>query len=61
MFIGSPGFDIKDGKVISIYQSSGEAALKLGIHQASILKVCNKKWGKCRGYVFEFTGGTGCK
>ena len=28
---------------------------------SSILKVCNKKWGKCRGYVFEFTGGTGCK
>jgi group I intron endonuclease len=47
----------KDGEVISIFRSAMEAAKVLEISFTSIYRAMEKRQGRCKGYVFSFTGG----
>lgn len=37
-----------------IYNSTGDAARKLGLNKGSVSAVCNKKWNTAGGYKFEY-------
>jgi len=48
---------IKNGEVVSIFHSAMEAARELNINFTSIYRSIKKRQGRCKGYVFSFTGG----
>jgi len=48
---------VKDGEVVSIFRSAMEAAKELGINFRNIYRAIDKRQGRCKGFVFSFTGG----
>ena len=47
----------KDGEIISVFRSAMEAAEELGVCFSSIYRAIEKRQGRCKGYIFSFTGG----
>lgn len=48
---------VKNGEDVSIFRSAMEAAKELGICFSSIYRAIEKRQGRCKGYIFSFTGG----
>jgi len=48
---------VKNGEVISIFRSAIEAARELEIHFTSIYRAIDERQGRCKGFIFSFTGG----